>query len=359
MQNDSSSLDTLKDNLLRAVDAEYNVMKAEVVLDIICQLETMTITKDQLQKTRLGREINTIRQKIDAKKKSIQQIDKSSELIIEIAQRAKKLLRSWQGLLNICTKDSSPICTNGETKPRLILKVKLHSSQTKRKRQFDNEIHSKRKKIQVIETSISSNLPHSKTTQELLIEMQQKIINESLHESIKKDHNKIQSTHVSKQIASSNNIHHLPGSSTEMSSMSSSLTNTTSCSHATAIPILPEQNQSIESTVHEQSKLFSSYQTIADLMQDHRRRVLAEHDSRELEARPDLLLVPIEQLAFVYERERTTHSNEMTPSKYSSITTIEKLNQPSDLIALPFIDCPFEFDFILDELVVQHPTINI
>ncbi len=38
------------------------------------------------------------------------------------------------------------------------------------------------------------------------------------------------------------------------------------------------------------------------------------------------------------------------------MTTIEKLNQPLDLIALPFIDCPFEFDLVLDELVVQHPS---
>jgi hypothetical protein len=41
------------------------------------------------------------------------------------------------------------------------------------------------------------------------------------------------------------------------------------------------------------------------------------------------------------------------------MTTIEKLNQPSDLIALPFIDCPLEFDLALDELVVQHPTLDM
>lgn len=102
-----------------------------------------------------------------------------------------------------------------------------------------------------------------------------------------------------------------------------------------------------------------SYNTVADLVEDHRRRMLAEHDSRELEARPDLLLVPIDQLAFVYEREKTKELNLPTETKYSSIRTIEKLHQASDFIALPFIDCPMEFDLILDELVIENPTMNI
>jgi hypothetical protein len=41
------------------------------------------------------------------------------------------------------------------------------------------------------------------------------------------------------------------------------------------------------------------------------------------------------------------------------MTAVEKLDQPSDLIALPFIDCSLEFDLILDELVVQHPTLDM
>lgn len=103
----------------------------------------------------------------------------------------------------------------------------------------------------------------------------------------------------------------------------------------------------------------ASFNTVADLVQAHRRRVLAEHDSRELEARPDLLLVPIDQLAFVYERERTKESDLLLESKKSSLTTVEKLSQSSDLIALPFIDCPFEFDLVLDELVVQNPKLDL
>jgi hypothetical protein len=106
----------------------------------------------------------------------------------------------------------------------------------------------------------------------------------------------------------------------------------------------------------------ASYKTVADLVEDHRRRILAEHDSRELEARPDLLLVPIDQLAFVYEREKIKElnlSSSSSQSKHSSMTTVEKLNQPLNLIILPFIDCPMEFNLTLDELVVQHPTINL
>jgi hypothetical protein len=91
----------------------------------------------------------------------------------------------------------------------------------------------------------------------------------------------------------------------------------------------------------------------------HRRRITDEHDARELEARPDLLLVPIDQLAFVYERERTRMSSQTVESKPVSLATVDQLEHVSGLIALPFIDCPLEFDLVLDELVVEHPTINM
>ncbi|CAF1049581.1 unnamed protein product [Adineta ricciae] len=383
MQSDSSSLDTLKDNLLRAVDAEYNVLKAEIVLDIICQLENMTITKNQLQKTRLGREINTIRQKIDAKKKLVQHADKSPELIIEIAQRAKKLLRSWQGLLNTSQKDSLSACTDGEMKPRLILKVKFHSSQTKRKHEFDNhliaEASIKRKKVKIMKTAISPSLPHLKTTEELFMEMQR---NEAETFSVSHHGNNVDHTN-SACLSSSNNICQIPGSSSQCPLSSTCLSSTfvsmrnsnstTSCLASTYLPVLSEGNQfvkddrpSIKSTTPEQLNSFAPdlatmrtpYTTLADLIQDHRRRILATHDSQELQARPDLLLVPIEQLAVVYERERTTKCSELSHFKYSSITSSEKLPQPSDFIALPFIDCPLEFDFTLDEFVVEQPTLT-
>jgi hypothetical protein len=41
------------------------------------------------------------------------------------------------------------------------------------------------------------------------------------------------------------------------------------------------------------------------------------------------------------------------------LTTVDRLEQPSGLIALPFIDCPLEFDLLLDELVVQQPTMDM
>ena len=98
---------------------------------------------------------------------------------------------------------------------------------------------------------------------------------------------------------------------------------------------------------------------MAELTDAHRRRIVAEHDARELEARPDLLLAPLDQLAFVYERERTRKLTCTSESKAIPLTTVNTLDQPSGLIALPFIDCPLEFDLVLDELVVQQPTMDM
>ncbi|CAF5139187.1 unnamed protein product, partial [Rotaria sp. Silwood1] len=119
------------------------------------------------------------------------------------------------------------------------------------------------------------------------------------------------------------------------SSSSSSIISTTSWPLSTnipeppsSIPVIPkkkrrrkdknlsspsQQQQQIQTFNIEQSTplspdmsiICSSYNTVAELVEAHRKRILAEHDKRELEARPDLLLAPIEQLAFVYERERT------------------------------------------------------
>ncbi|CAF4516572.1 unnamed protein product, partial [Rotaria magnacalcarata] len=171
-------------------------------------------------------------------------------------------------------------------------------------------------------------------------------------------------------------------------SSSSSITSSTSWSISTNIPeppssmpVIPKKKrrrketktpppssqQQIESFNIEQSTplspdlvaMCSSYNSVAELVDAHRQRVLAEHDARELEARPNLLLVPIEQLAFVYERERTKELKVPYESKTKSLTTVDKLDQPSGLIALPFIDCSLDFDLVLDELVVQQPTMNV
>ncbi|CAF2748495.1 unnamed protein product [Rotaria sp. Silwood2] len=529
MQSDSSSLETLKDSLLSAVDADYNVTNPELVLDIISQLEKIQITRDQLQTTRLGREINTIRQKIDARKKSVKPTTDYPQSIIEIAQRAKKLLRSWQGLLNTSQTDSNnaslssipppttpslPLLptpsTNGEVhesksppseKPRLILKVKINPSiatnsnndtnNTQIKRKHDSEINglpTKRRKAHIerpitsppapssSSSSVSSpvgliepsnSLPRLKTTQQLLMEMQMnqpdvlstqtptvnailqnQIIDESLHDKGKVDYSALHhgrdttssnvNANYQKQLSfatlpnvlSPSNSTLSTGSSSKRppgglvrrpsstllstntnwengssaggspvspsSSSSSSITSTTSWPLSTnipeppsTIPVIPkkkrrrklndpslpppppiqqqQQQQQIESFNIEQSTplspdlptICSSYNTVAELVEAHRQRVLAEHDARELEARPDLLLAPIEQLAFVYERERTKELKLPPKSKQTSLTTVDKLDHPSGLIALPFIDCPLDFDLVLDELVVQQPTLDM
>lgn len=105
--------------------------------------------------------------------------------------------------------------------------------------------------------------------------------------------------------------------------------------------------------------LCSSFRSVAELTEAHRQRILAEHDTRELEARPELLLVPIDQLAFVYERERINQQSNDVQIKSTSLTTVDTFEQPTGLIALPFIDCPLEFDLVLDELVVQQPTMDM
>jgi hypothetical protein len=242
----------------------------------------------------------------------------------------------------------------------------------------------------VIETPIllteinNSSLPRLKTTQQLLLEMQmnesnvlstqsstvnailqKKIIDESFHETIKLDYSALHhgrdSNHYQKQLSPPNNnissnINWENGSSagSPISPLSSS--SSTSWPLPTIIPdsplTLPESKDNGNGS--DLATICASFHTVADLIEAHRRRILAEHDSRELEAKPDLFLVPIDQLAFVYEREKLNQLPLPFHSQHSSMTTIEKLNQPFDLLALPFIDCPMEFDLVLDELVVQH-----
>ena len=147
---------------------------------------------------------------------------------------------------------------------------------------------------------------------------------------------------------------------------SSFIASTTNCEPPVIAPAIPKKKRrkksetpespssTVEASPSDVASMCASYSTVADLVADHRRRMAVKHDVRELEARPDLLLVPIDQLAIVYERERTRESLLSAQSCSSSMTTVVKLCQSTDLIALPFIDCPLEFDFLLDELVVQQ-----
>ncbi|CAF0789267.1 unnamed protein product [Didymodactylos carnosus] len=91
------------------------VIKEDAVLDIISQLENNQITKHQLQTTRLGREINDIRRKTTNR---------------EIAQRAKKLLRTWQDLLQNSAPTAATVSNNEQTPINGDLLHYSHSSST-------------------------------------------------------------------------------------------------------------------------------------------------------------------------------------------------------------------------------------
>jgi hypothetical protein len=206
----------------------------------------------------------------------------------------------------------------------------------------------------MIEINNNNSLPRLKTTQQLLLEMQ---MNESNVRGTQLSNGNGDSIHYKKQLSPTNWEN---GSSA--GSPISPLSSSSSSTSWPLPPIIPDPVP-LESKDNENSTnlatICASYNTVSDLIQAHRRRVFASHDSRELEAKPNLLLVPIDQLAFVYEREKLNQLPQPSYSQHSSLITTEKLNQPSNFLALPYIDCPMEFDLVLDELVVQHSSINM
>ncbi|XP_040079612.1 mediator of RNA polymerase II transcription subunit 26-like [Ixodes scapularis] len=74
----------IKDKLLKALDEDNNVVDMAAVIEVIGMLERTPITKDALERTRLGRYINELRKKT------------SNE---QLARRAKDLVKSWRRLL--------------------------------------------------------------------------------------------------------------------------------------------------------------------------------------------------------------------------------------------------------------------
>ncbi|XP_062137590.1 mediator of RNA polymerase II transcription subunit 26-like [Drosophila sulfurigaster albostrigata] len=50
-------------HLSQALDQNYDVVNMEAVLSVICALEGTTITKDQLEATRLAKYINQLRRR--------------------------------------------------------------------------------------------------------------------------------------------------------------------------------------------------------------------------------------------------------------------------------------------------------
>lgn len=75
------------------VDQEGNVLNMEAALEIVATLETVLMTKEALETTRIGRTINLLR------KKTVNE---------ELARRAKKLLKKWQTLVNNHLKSINP-----------------------------------------------------------------------------------------------------------------------------------------------------------------------------------------------------------------------------------------------------------
>ncbi|GJQ75398.1 MED26 [Trypoxylus dichotomus] len=91
MQNNVTEL---TQKLLRALDAYYNVIDMPAVIEVISLLEKVTITKELLETTRLGRHVNELRR---------------STTDDSLAKRAKELVKKWRSLV---LPDS-----NGQLKP--------------------------------------------------------------------------------------------------------------------------------------------------------------------------------------------------------------------------------------------------
>ncbi|KAG8198261.1 hypothetical protein JTE90_021518 [Oedothorax gibbosus] len=74
----------IKEKLLQALDKEYNVVDMDAVLAVITALEQAIITKDALERTRIGKYINELRKRTTNE---------------QLARRAKELVKSWRKLL--------------------------------------------------------------------------------------------------------------------------------------------------------------------------------------------------------------------------------------------------------------------
>lgn len=81
-----NTLHDIKDKLLSALDQDYNVVDMATVIEVISILEKTSITKDALEKTRIGKFINELRKKT------------SNE---QLARRAKELVKKWRKLLPV------------------------------------------------------------------------------------------------------------------------------------------------------------------------------------------------------------------------------------------------------------------
>ncbi|PFX28018.1 mediator of RNA polymerase II transcription subunit 26-like [Stylophora pistillata] len=98
----------IKTRLDRVVDTDGNVLDMPAVLEAVTILERLPITKEALEKTRLGKTINLLRKKTKNE---------------ELAKRAKGLVKKWQKLvmnhLETLRNADSPINGSGLSSPQI------------------------------------------------------------------------------------------------------------------------------------------------------------------------------------------------------------------------------------------------
>ncbi|KAH8361300.1 hypothetical protein KR084_001315 [Drosophila pseudotakahashii] len=81
-----NQIQQLTTHLSQALDQNYDVVNMDTVLSVICALEGTTITKEQLEATRLAKYINQLRRRTKNE---------------HLARRAKSLLKKWREMVGI------------------------------------------------------------------------------------------------------------------------------------------------------------------------------------------------------------------------------------------------------------------
>jgi len=104
-----------REKLFQGIDQDYNVTNMALVVEVLCELENVHMSREELEVTRLGKHINQLRKNTT---------DKS------LAGRAKNLIKKWRDLLaapsgpgpgggNSHNNNNSSLATNGNSGSRL------------------------------------------------------------------------------------------------------------------------------------------------------------------------------------------------------------------------------------------------